>query len=72
MPIPHRTGTLKRVMEFLFGCWYHNLSRPFTLSGWTYEVCLNCGKNFAYDRTDIGCNSRTIGRVGMHPIGFDQ
>ena len=32
------------------------LSRPFTLSGWTYEVCLKCGKKFAYDRADIGCN----------------
>ncbi len=42
--------------EFLFGCWHRNLSRPFTLSGWTYEVCLNCGKKFAYDRAEIGCN----------------
>ena len=39
--------------EFLFGCWHRNLSRPFTLSGWTYEVCLNCGKKFAYDRAEI-------------------
>ena len=42
--------------ELLFGWWRRNLSRPFTLSGWTYEVCLNCGKKFAYDRADIGCN----------------
>src|SRR6202167_471990 len=41
--------------EFLFGCWHRNLSRPFTLSGWTYEVCLNCGKKLAYDRAEIGC-----------------
>ena len=41
--------------ELLFGCWHRNLSRPFTLSGWTYEVCLICGKKFAYDRADIGC-----------------
>jgi hypothetical protein len=42
--------------EYLFGCWHRNkLSRPFTLSGWTYEVCLNWGKKFAYNRADIGC-----------------
>lgn len=41
--------------EYLFGCWHRKLSRPFTLSGWTYEVCLNCGKKFAYNRADIGC-----------------
>ena len=39
--------------EFLFGCWHRKLSRPFTLSGWTYEVCLNCGKKFAYTRAEI-------------------
>jgi hypothetical protein len=44
------------VVEFLFGCWHHNLSRPFNLSDWTYEVCLNCGKKFDYDRADLGCN----------------
>jgi len=41
------------VFEVVFGCWHRNLSRPFTLSGWTYEVCLNCGKQFAYNRAAI-------------------
>ena len=41
------------VFEFVFGCWHRNLSRPFTLSGWTYEVCLSCGREFAYDRVEI-------------------
>lgn len=44
-----------RAVDLVFGCWHRNLSRPFTLSGWTYEVCLDCGKKFAYDRADIGC-----------------
>ncbi len=44
---------LLMIFEFVFGCWHRNLSRPFTLSGWTYEVCLNCGKKFAYDRAEI-------------------
>jgi hypothetical protein len=52
-----RFVTIDKVLipfEFLFGCWHRNLSRPFTLSGWTYEVCLNCGKKFAYNRVEIG------------------
>jgi|ERR1700692_2965003 len=51
---------LQRAFEFVFGCWHRDLSRPFTLSGWTYEVCLNCGKKFAYDRADIGCNAERL------------
>jgi hypothetical protein len=48
-------NTLLLALEFLFGCWHRNVSRPFTLSGWTYEVCLNCGRKFAHDRVEIGC-----------------
>jgi len=48
-------NTVLLAFELLFGCWHRNLSRPFTLSGWTYEVCLNCGKKLDYDRADIGC-----------------
>jgi hypothetical protein len=43
------------VLDFLFGCWHRNRSRPFTLSGWTYEVCLNCGRKFTYERAAIVC-----------------
>ena len=46
---------LLMLFDFLFGCWHRNLSRPFTLSGWTYEVCLNCGKQFPYNRAEITC-----------------
>ena len=41
------------IVDFLFGCWHRHRSRPFTLSGWTYEVCLNCGRKFNYDRAAI-------------------
>jgi hypothetical protein len=44
----------QQVFKFFFGCWHRNLSRPFTLSGRTYEVCLSCGKEFAYVRVDFG------------------
>ena len=48
-------NTILLAFELLFRCWHRNLSRPFTLSGWTYEVCLNSGKKLAYDRSDVGC-----------------
>ena len=32
-----------RLVQRLFGCWQHDLSRPFTNRGRTYRVCLKCG-----------------------------
>ena len=48
-------NTMLLAFELVFVAGTAILSRPFTLSGWTYEVCLNCGKKLAYDRADIGC-----------------
>jgi len=48
----HKTSN--RLFRFLFGCWHRNLSRPSTPSGRTYELCLSCGKEFAYIRADFG------------------
>src|SRR6516162_1376906 len=48
-------NTILVAIEFVFGCWHRNRSRPFTLSGWTYEVCLHCGKQFPYNRAEITC-----------------
>ena len=39
---------LQQTYDFLFGCRHRRLSRPFTLLGKTYEVCLTCGKKFSY------------------------
>ena len=38
----------QRVLQRLFGCWQHDLSRPFTYDGKTYRVCVKCGlsRNF--------------------------
>lgn len=43
----------QQAFEFLFGCWHRKRSRPFTLSGRTYEVCLSCGKDLTYVRVDF-------------------
>jgi hypothetical protein len=51
---------LTRLIDWLFGCWHSHLSFPITakrgarrspaasLTG-TYVVCLDCGREFAYD-----------------------
>ena len=51
---------ISRLLDALFGCWHSHLSFPITarrgsrrsaaasLTG-TYVVCLDCGKEFAYD-----------------------
>lgn len=39
---------LQQMYNFLFGCWHRRLTRPFTISGTTYEVCLTCGRKFSY------------------------
>jgi len=49
-----------RMLEGLFGCWHNHLSFPMTakpgvrrnaaaLATGIYVVCLDCGKEFAYD-----------------------
>ena len=59
----------QQAFKFLFGCWHRNLSRPFTLSGRTYEVCLSCGKEFAYARVDFG---RSLPRRKEEKGGLDN
>jgi len=53
-----------RLIDALFGCWHSHYSFPITvrpgsrrnkaasLTG-TYVVCLDCGKEFAYDWTEM-------------------
>jgi hypothetical protein len=33
----------QRLVQRLFGCWQHDLGRPFTYDGRTYRVCVKCG-----------------------------
>jgi len=33
----------QRLLQRLFGCWHHDLGRPFTVNGKSYRVCVKCG-----------------------------
>ena len=41
---------LTSVFESLFGCRHSNLSRPFTIHGHTYKVCMDCSGQVFYSR----------------------
>ena len=41
--------TAQRVVNRVFGCWVHDLGRPFTSNGRTYRVCVKCGMGRRFD-----------------------
>ena len=43
------TNAAQRLVVRLFGCWQHDLSRPFTRDGKTYRVCMKCGLSRDFD-----------------------
>ena len=52
------------VLDFLFGCHHHNLSRVFTIHGRSYQVCCDCGAEFKYSLTKM-CIGRRLSRDPM-------
>ncbi len=47
------------------GCWHFNTSRPFTISGHTYEVCLDCGEEFPYSLRTMSFTADTVTRQAL-------
>ncbi len=42
------------VFEAIFGfCRHNNLSRPFTIEGQTYKVCMDCSQQVFYSRDTL-------------------
>jgi len=42
----------KRLIQRVLGCWHHDLSRPFSLQGKSYRVCMKCGMARNFDPVD--------------------
>lgn len=42
------TEFLQSVFEAIFGCRHSHLSRPFTIEGQTYKVCMDCSTQVFY------------------------
>lgn len=61
--------------EILFGCSHVRLTRPFTIQGETYMVCLSCGKQVYYSAKEMRQLSmsevrrmRAAGEVKVMPL----
>ena len=46
--LPSMQAPLWWVFESLFGCHHQQLSRVFTIRKRTYQVCVECGREFEY------------------------
>ncbi len=45
------TDFFQSIFEAIFGfCRHNNLSRPFTIDGQTYKVCMDCSQQVFYSR----------------------
>jgi hypothetical protein len=56
---------LQSVFEAIFGyCRHSNLSRPFTIEGQTYKVCMDCSQQVFYSRdTMLPLSRRELGHL---------
>jgi hypothetical protein len=66
---------LKWTPKFSFRCRHGKMSRPFTCSPETYEVCLDCGTHFPYSQPRQGrqneWNQRRIQRTAILVIDLN-
>jgi hypothetical protein len=69
--------------DLLFGCWHRKLSfpvsvgqgqprRPGTWRTGTYVVCLDCGREFAYDWQRMRIATREKERINTHHACEDR
>jgi len=75
---------MEKVFNALFGCWHTRYSFPITMKAgvWrnkaaaltgTYVVCLDCGKEFAYDWQEMKVVSGTQRRsAGVHSLATKE
>jgi hypothetical protein len=74
---------LARVLDGIFGCWHQRLSFPITVRGGarrnkaaaatgTYVVCLNCGKEFAYDWREMKVIEDVPKYTAMHELATKE
>jgi hypothetical protein len=61
---------LSWVFPFVFGCHHSRLSRVFTIKERTYQVCLECAKEFEYSwaqmHSSLPSNAFGTGAARLH------
>ena len=74
---------LGKVLDALFGCWHQHYSFPITVRGnkrrvaaasltGTYVVCLDCGKELAYDWTTMKVVSARENQRALRALATKQ
>jgi len=72
METPGFFTKLREFVDRLLGCWHNDLSRPFTVEGETYRVCLDCGARRPFV-AESWMNTGTFYRESSpHPIQVGQ
>lgn len=65
---PNFLTKLRDFVDRLLGCWHGDLSRPFTVEGETYRVCLYCGARRPFV-AESWMNTGTFYREAIpHPV----
>jgi hypothetical protein len=59
---------LRRTLDALFGCNHLQLSRVFTIQKRTYQVCVECGREFEYSWASMHRNQRTVADHDYAPL----
>ena len=56
------------VFQFAFGCHHRQRSAVFTIKKRTYQVCLNCGREFDYSWALMHSISPRVSVVALAPL----
>jgi hypothetical protein len=56
------------VFQFAFGCHHRQRSAVFTIKKRTYQVCLNCGREFDYSWALMHSISPRLAVVALAPL----
>ncbi len=64
--------TAVNLVSSVFGCGHGRMSRPFTIGGQSYLVCLNCGRKVFYSPTEMRRLSAREARHARREIAARQ
>jgi len=59
---------LLQVYQFAFGCHHSQLSRVFTIKKRTYQVCVECGREFEYSWALMHCLPSSVADKHCVPL----
>jgi len=60
--------SLQWTFECLFGCHHQQLSRVFTIRRRTYQVCVECGREFEYSWDSMQVTRPSVAAMARAPL----